>query len=500
MAQAALRGSALVLARAPSARGDVKPGMVARLVHRIWRAFSDGILVLEEGGTDRRLLFLRGAPVAFRSSEPTDSLIGWMAASGRLDEGARATAEEGTASGLSPGAALIAAGVLEHGEPLQAALRAHLEAMVVRTIALREGRWRFHAGAEFAAEVHPVEILPLEVVLTGARAGLSSKHFADVMEGVMDAYPALTGEFPRLLPATGLSPADLRLAIALDGRITTRELLLDRPEDLKQSLSLLWFLSLVDAIAFRDEPAPGPGDREEALPREKKPLPPDRAEALRQAALQILPGSYFHALGLDLGADAREVERAYREVASRFHPDGFAEYDVGDHQDMLAAVQEKVTAAFRVLSDDGKRRAYLSLLVRELELSGARRPGIDVDAEIALEQGVRALVSRRNAEAVSALTTAVELNPREPEYHAMRGFAALFDPVLSIAQRAAAARKSAREALQLEPAHPRATAVLALAEELSGDVAEARRLALDGLEAHPTNEVLKEMLRRLHVG
>ncbi|HEY6100629.1 MAG TPA: response regulator, partial [Anaeromyxobacter sp.] len=256
-AQAALRGAALVLARAPSARGEVKPGVVARLLHQIWRAFSEGILVLEEGGKERRLLFLRGVPVASQSAEAADSLIGWMAASSRLDEAARATALEGMASGLSPGAALIAAGVLEPGEPLQATLRAHLKAMVLRAVGLREGRWRFHSGQEFAVEVHPVEILPLQAVLEGARAGIPAKHFAEALKAVMDAYPGRTGEFQQLLPAMGLSSPDLRLALALEGSATTREFLDARQKDLKEALSLLWFLSLVGAVAFQDEPAQG---------------------------------------------------------------------------------------------------------------------------------------------------------------------------------------------------------------------------------------------------
>ncbi len=105
---------------------------------------------------------------------------------------------------------------------------------------------------------------------------------------------------------------------------------------------------------------------------------------------------------------------------------------------------------------------------------------------------------RRSSDAIKALTAAVERNPREPVYHAMLGFAELFDPVLPRSQRAAEARKCARRALQLEPAHPRATAVLALSEELAGDAAEARRLVLAGLKAHPGNEVLRTVLHRLN--
>jgi len=495
---AALRGSALVLSRTPSARGEVKPAVVARLLHQVWRAFSEGILVVDEGGRERRVFFLRGVPVAFHSPDPADSLLGWLAVNGRLDEAARATALEGMASGLSQGAALIAAGVLEPGEPLQAALRAHLKAMVVRVVGSKEGLWRFHPGTEFTSEVHPVEVLPLQAVLEGARAGVPAKHFANALKAVMDAYPVRTAEFQQLLPAAALSSQDLRLALALEGRTTTREFLDARQKDLKEALSLVWFLSLIGAMAFHDEPAPGEGAYGKAPPRRKKPLPQDRAEALRQAALQILPGTYFHALGVDVAADGPEVERAYHEVASRFNPDGFAEYEVGDLEDLLAAVQDKVTAAYRVLSNDEKRRAYLSFLMLKFELAGARRPGIDVDAEIALKRGERALVTHRNAEAVSAIAAAVERNPKEPEYHAMLGFAELFDPVLPRSQRASEAKKNARKALQLQPDHARAIAVLGLAEAMAGDLGEARKVVLAGLKTHPTNEVLKAVLHRVN--
>jgi tetratricopeptide (TPR) repeat protein len=401
------------------------------------------------------------------------------------------------AGGLSAGAALIAAGVLEPGEPLQATIRAHLKATVIRAVGQKDGRWRFHAGAEFATEVQPVELLPLQPILEGARAGIAAKHFADALRAVSDAYPVRSGDFQQILPAAGLGSADLRLALGLDGRTRTRDWLEARRSEMKDALSLLWFLSLVGAVAFHEAPEADDGYGK-APSRRRKALPADRAEAVRQAALQILPGTYFHALGVDLAADGAAVERAYQAVASRFHPDGFAEYEVGDLGDLLSAVQDKVTAAYRVLSNDERRRAYLSFLLLRFELAGIRRPGVDVDAEIALKRGEHALRGRRSAEAVQALREAVERSPKEPEYAAMLGFAELFDPVLPRSERIAEARRSARRALALAPEHPRGAAVLALAEEAGGDVAEARRVVLAALKAHPQSELLKRVLHRLN--
>jgi Flp pilus assembly protein TadD len=99
---------------------------------------------------------------------------------------------------------------------------------------------------------------------------------------------------------------------------------------------------------------------------------------------------------------------------------------------------------------------------------------------------------------VAALKEAVERNPREPEYTAMLGFAELFDPVLPRTERAQEARRNARRALAIDPEHPRALVVVALAEEALGDIAEARRAVLTALKVRPESEPAKRILHRLN--
>ena len=426
-------GTALVLAREPTARGEVAPGVVPRLLHQIWRSLSEGILVLEGAGVTRRVAFRHGVPVAAHSDDPGESLLARLRLAGRLDGAAHDVALEALAGGLSPGAALIAAGVAEPGGAVHAELADHLRALVVRAVGVREGHWRFHPGAEFAADGPLLELLPLQVILEGARLGIPAGHLAAALKAVTGAYPVRTGEFQQLLPAAGLGSADLRLALSLDGRTTTRAWLEGRASDLKDALSLLWFLSMVGAVAFREEPGEHDAYGSRPPPR-RRALPPERGDAIRQAALRILPGTYLHALGVELDADDEAVERAYRTVAPRFHPDGYAEYDVGDLTDLLATIQDRLAAAYRVLGNAGRRRAYLAYLLVRLEQTGARRPGIDLDAELCLKRGQRALLLRRHAEAASALREAVRRNPREPEYQALLALALLFDPGQSAAE------------------------------------------------------------------
>ncbi|HZY02011.1 MAG TPA: DnaJ domain-containing protein, partial [Anaeromyxobacteraceae bacterium] len=232
-------------------------------------------------------------------------------------------------------------------------------------------------------------------------------------------------------------------------------------------------------------------------PARRRRIPDERAEAIRQAAVQILPGSYFKALGVDIAAQADEIERAYQEAVARFHPDAFAGQDMGEMGDVVAQLLDKVNAAHRVLSNEGKRKAYLAhLLQRHAE--GRRKPDVDPEAEMALKRGERALRLRRMREAIRAFRAAAQLNPREPEYLALLAFATLRDPALEPEEWPRAAARLARKALSLDQRCVRALVSLALAEEAEGDLAAARRRLLGALKIAPGNEVAKRALQRVN--
>ncbi len=501
---AAPSGVDVVLARPAADHGDVRPGVLPRVLHHLWRASADGVLVVQRREVTRRVFLLRGSPVELDSDARAESLGRWLVETGGIREEQYLASLEAMVSGdLSAGAALVAAGAVEPGDPLYATLRAHLRAMVARLAALREGHWRFHPGSEFTAEVQALEIPPLAPILEGARASLPVRHFAEALRPTLKAFPARAAGFQRLLPAMALSSADVRLALSIDGRSTARAWLEARQDGLKEAYALLWFLSLTGAVAFH----PSPAETSDAVlygdaprpARRKKPLPDETAEALRQAALQMLPGSYFKALGVDITAGIEEVERAYHELASRFHPDTFAEHDMGGLEDLLAQIQDKVNAAYRVLANEEKRRAYLAyLLSRHAAETGRRKPDVVPEAEIALKRGERALRQRRFGPAVAAFRSAAKLNPREPEYLAMEAFATLEDPALEPEERPRAVARIARRALSLDPGCVRAIVSLALAEAAGGHVSEARKRLLAALKLAPGNEVAKRALQRVN--
>jgi DnaJ-class molecular chaperone len=63
-------------------------------------------------------------------------------------------------------------------------------------------------------------------------------------------------------------------------------------------------------------------------------------------------GDYYQALGVERGANADDIRKAYRRLARKHHPD----LNPGDKaaEDRFKKVQE----AYDVLSDDKKRQIY----------------------------------------------------------------------------------------------------------------------------------------------
>ncbi len=200
---------------------------------------------------------------------------------------------------------------------------------------------------------------------------------------------------------------------------------------------------------------------------------------------------------VDIAAAPDEIERAYRQAAEHYHPDAFAGQDLGDLEELLVQILDKLNAAYRVLSNEEKRKAYLAFLLQR-HAEGRRKPDVDPEAEMALKRGERALRAHRIREAIRAFQAAAERNPREPEYLAMLAFATLRDPALEPRARPRAAARVARRALALDHGCVRAMVTLALAEESEGDVSAARRRLLGALRLAPGSEVARRALQRVN--
>jgi len=503
---AATSGLKAVLARPSVASGELRGYPLPQLLHSFYRLQRDGVLVVVVRDVTRRVFIRKGGAVHFDSSIPREALPAVLQEKGALTEAQARKVGAALQSGLRIGAALAEAGADLQGEALLQRLREYTREKVAQVVGMREGRYAFHAGDGFVPEVAAVEVPALAPILEGARRSIPVRFFAQALKSHWGDFPSRTPDFARDLPTLGLNTQDLKLAMQLNGRIPLRDLVAHGRGDLSLAYSLMWFLHLTDGLAFTKEPlagADGQTGQDRIAPKRRKPLPPELATELREAAVRIITGSYFRVLGLDLTADDEKVEAAYREVAPRFHADTHAQYDTSEIQDLLDSVQEKLTASYKVLSTTEKRKAYVQYLFSRQ--AGSRSAPVNVDAEILLRRGEAALKRKDYPEALRFYEQAIELNPREPEYYSYQAWVTYQSMEGSQKERAKAAQKALKKALGINPSLPRANILYAIIESETGEdpvermaaAASARKRLLKVLEQHPGSVLAKAALRKV---
>ncbi|MBN1210210.1 MAG: DUF4388 domain-containing protein [Myxococcaceae bacterium] len=498
---APVTGLQAMLARPAVTAGELKGYPLPELVHVLYRQRREGVLVVAYRDLTRRVFFARGGAVNYDSSARQDALPGFLLARGIVTEAQAEIVVQNLGSGLRIGAALADAGVEAAGEELLEILRDYTRDRLAQVVAMREGRFAFYAGDEFQREVATVEIPALAPILDGARRAIPLKAVAAPLRRYLGEYPVRSPEFSKDLPALGLDTDDLKIALQINGRLLLRDLLAHGRGDLRRAYSLLWFLQLTGAVTFSPTPVATEGAAfavapEVIAPRKRKPLPAELAASLREGAVKIITSSYFHSLGLDIAADMEAVERAYHEMGMKFHPDNYAEYDISELSDLLDSVQEKLSAAYRVLSVEEKRKAYLQYLLSKLEV-GNRVNSINVDAEILIRRGEIYLRRKDARMALQLFEEAVALNPREPEYYCYLAWATYHAALGPLQDRAKAAQKVLKRALSLNPSLERAQIIWAIIDNDLEDAPTARKKLLKVLELNPDSTLAKAALRKV---
>jgi len=490
-----------VVSRPPIASGDLKLLPLPSLLHSFHRLQRDGILVVAHRDITRRVYFLKGAPVSFDSSARNDSFSIFLSERGLLTQDQVNAVTRSMAGGLRLSTALADAGVALQGDDLLARLREYVVDRTALVVGMREGRYAFYLGTEFAGEVAKVDVPALAAVLEGARRSFALKVFVQPLRMHGGEFPCRTPQFGQDLPVLGLNRQDLKIAMQLSGRLPLRELVAHGRGELRETCSLLWFLLLCgDAelspkpVAASEHESAYAAATEKIAPRKRKGMPAEKVAELRDAAVKVLTGSYFQVLGLDITADSEAVEKAYHEVGIRFHPDTYAEYDTSEIRDLLDSVQDKLSGAYRVLSAEDKRKAYVHYLLSRS--GGARSAPINVDAEIALKRGELAMKRKDFISARQAFEQAVSLNGREPEYYSYLAWTTLVAGNGDRKERLRSAQKIIKKALAMNAYLERPQVIAAIIDLEQGDATAAHKKLIKTLEMNPRSELAKAALRK----
>jgi curved DNA-binding protein CbpA len=148
---------------------------------------------------------------------------------------------------------------------------------------------------------------------------------------------------------------------------------------------------------------------------------------LRELAAQLKEQNHFERLGLGADTNGPAVKLAYFKLAKLYHPDTLPPGAPPELEKLKADIFGYIGDAYRTLSDDKSRAAY----IEELKSGGSKQESqVDVEAILKSEELFRKaghyIKARKFADAVKLLDEAIQLNPEEPEFFAWRGFARFF--------------------------------------------------------------------------
>ncbi|NOK13276.1 J domain-containing protein [Corallococcus exercitus] len=251
-----------------------------------------------------------------------------------------------------------------------------------------------------------------------------------------------------------LTPHEVRALSFIDGVRSLGQLLQDVPQDAEHLLRVAFLLKELNGVSFaaasrtQAAAAPPPASGPTAAPGARppgaaptagpgaRPAPPvvaapaasgsapgsDELPALRQLAATMKGQNHFQRLGLTEQTDGSAVKIAYFRLAKLYHPDTLPPGAPAELEKLKAEVFAYIGDAYRALSDDKNRAAYLEDLK-----NGGADGGVDVQAILQAEELFQKscilVKARKYPEAVKMLSDAIALNAEEPEFFAWRGYA-----------------------------------------------------------------------------
>jgi len=169
---------------------------------------------------------------------------------------------------------------------------------------------------------------------------------------------------------------------------------------------------------------------------------------------RLSQADHFEALGLDRKtASPAETKRSFFVLAKELHPDTVSDPAQAALREIKERLFARINEAAQVIGDEKRRKGY------EAGLDG-KAQNVDVARIFAAEENFQRaeilIKARKYQEGLDLLEQAIEMNPEEAEFYALRGYAkflAAKDRKQSYEECAADCRKAVKMVERCLPAH-----------------------------------------------
>jgi tetratricopeptide (TPR) repeat protein len=421
-----------------------------------------------------------------RSNLAREALGRRLMDAGRIDERVyNESIRRAKATGKRQGEVLIAMGAMNDTE-LRGALAAQAEDKLFDVFAWTEGKAWTQTG---------VRAMSLSSELGGWTPRLT------VLRGVSRVSPAIVQK--RLEPFLGSEVSQESLHLeesenadavgALFQAVSRPTRLRDLVHPHAPTLYALWLIGALDVQASADrEPVslPGVGSAAAAAELERK---------LRDALKRFEGANHFEVLGISETASDEDVRQAFMGFAKTFHPD-----KIGRRAPKLIELSGQVFAraseANDALARSDTRIAYLAQMRKS---RGAKADQREVNRILTAEQQFQRAeeaVRRRDWNgSLEALKWAMELDPNEGEFHALRGWTLYLQQQDTGGGDAEVGVEHIKKGIALSPQSATAYYYLGQIRKACGDAAEAERMFRRTIELRPNHVEAARELRLMQL-
>jgi tetratricopeptide (TPR) repeat protein len=411
---------------------DIKNMTVPWLFQDLRKGQKTGTVVFEQDDTVKKVFFIKGDVLFASSNRKEDRLGEFLLRTGKMSgDQFEACSAEAVKTGKKLGAVLCETGALT-AKDLVEQVKLQVKEIILSLFSWRRGQCRFDEGPLPEAELIPLHMSSGSLILEGVR----NADWQDIRKSLPSLRTVLrpTGDPLLLFQDADLDP-DCRSVLAfIDGEKSIEEICsltgLGDFNTLK-SVYVLLALRIVEQGTVKSEaemksvrglsrkPAAGsagPGKRETA----QQALAVSK-EALLKAHAALERQNLYEVLGIGSDATAKEVRKAYLELAKRYHPDQHFRPDMSDMKERLEALFHAIHEAYVTLSDETGRGRYDSNLARgknrrSAEPVAAEKPDNKDTAVAQFEEGKKRFNVGNYWGAEEALQWAVRLDPGNADY------------------------------------------------------------------------------------
>jgi hypothetical protein len=370
--------------------GKISQDPLWQLLCSVYEENFSGVIVLNDGDTERKLFFEDGQALIATSSARKDRLVELLNREGRLSD--KDYIEACTAVGSTrrrAGAILVERGLISRRE-LFPLVQYHFETIILESFSWRKGTWKAYHGERPGAERILLEVSTPALVLEGIRSHAPLDAIDEILLG--DAIPVVTSDGLCEIGDTGLSFDEKEIYRAADGLVSLEVLSveLDIPIlEIRRLFAGLMILGLVRVEDLGDEspreetideshlgeatlesPSEEPmGESrpaEVAMEEERDENEPDFERVrVENKIAQAEEGSYFDILEVSPNASEYDIEQAFGALVELFDKERFSSPELADLRPQVELIRAMIDEAYEVLQQPELCEQYRRVVLED---------------------------------------------------------------------------------------------------------------------------------------